>query len=58
VTLAPGTRHCAVSSRPVAVPTAEGGADCLVFDFATGELGPDRSYVGHVPPGSGRTWKR
>ncbi len=30
------------------------GADCVVFDFATGELVPDRSYFGHVTPGSGK----
>jgi hypothetical protein len=51
----PGSRFYAVNDRAVAVvPTAEGGADCLVFDFATGEMVPDRSYFGYVTPGSGR----
>ena len=36
------------------VPTAQGGTDCLVFDFATGEMVPDRSYFGYVTPGSGK----
>lgn len=48
-------RFYTVNDRPVAVlPTREGGADCVVFDFATGELVPDRSYFGHVTPGSGK----
>ena len=52
---APGARYYAVNDRPVAVvPTADGGADCVVFDFATGELVPDRSYFGYVTPGSGK----
>jgi hypothetical protein len=51
----PGARYYAVNDRPVAVvPTADGGADCVVFDFATGELVPDRSYFGYVTPGSGK----
>ena len=55
MTLAAGTRYYAVNDRPVAVvPTADGGADCVVFDFATGELVPDRSYFGYVTPGSGK----
>lgn len=52
---APGSRFYAVNDRPVAVvPTAEGGADCVVFDFATGEMAPDRSYFEYVTPGSGK----
>ena len=51
----PGSRFYTVNDRPVAVVlTAEGGSDCLVFDFATGEMVPDRSYFGYVTPGSGR----
>jgi hypothetical protein len=51
----PGPRFYTVNDRPVAVvPTRDGGADCVVFDFATGELVPDRSYFGHVTPGSGK----
>lgn len=51
----PGPRFYAVNDRPVAVvPTAQGGTDCLVFDFATGEMVPDRSYFGYVTPGSGK----
>ena len=51
---APGSRFYTVNDRPVGVvPTPDGGADCVVFDFATGELVPDRSYFGHVTPGSG-----
>jgi hypothetical protein len=51
----PGSKFYAVNDRPVAVvPTAQGGADCVVFDFATGEMVPDRSYFGYVTPGSGR----
>ena len=42
----PGARYYAVNDRPVAVvPTADGGADCVVFDFATGELVPDRQLL-------------
>ena len=52
---APGSRFYTVNDRPVAVvPTPDGGADCVVFDFASGELVPDRSYFGHVTPGSGK----
>jgi hypothetical protein len=44
-----------VNDRPVAIlRTADGGEDCVVFDFATGELIPDRAYFAHVTPGSGR----
>lgn len=44
-----------VNDRPVAVlRTADGGADCVVFDFATGELTPDRAYFAHVTAGSGK----
>jgi hypothetical protein len=51
----PGSRFYAVNDRPVAVvPTAEGGSDCVVFDFATGELVPDRSYFAFLIPGSGK----
>jgi hypothetical protein len=51
----PGSRFYTVSDRPVAVvPTTDGGADCVVFDFGTGELVPDRSYFGYVTPGSGK----
>jgi hypothetical protein len=51
----PGTRFYAVNDRPVAVvATADGGSDCVVFDFATGELVPDRSYFAYVTPGSGK----
>jgi hypothetical protein len=50
-----GGRFYTVNDRPVAVlPTADGGADCVVFDFATGELTPDRAYFAHVTPGSGK----
>lgn len=45
----------AVNDRPVAViPTADGGEDCVVFDWATGELLPDRSYFQYLTPGSGK----
>ncbi|HVF03478.1 MAG TPA: hypothetical protein VNA20_01440 [Frankiaceae bacterium] len=38
-------RYYAVNDRPVAlVPTPDGGLDALVYDFASGELVPDRSY--------------
>jgi hypothetical protein len=36
------------------LPTTDGGTDCVVFDFATGELVPDRSYFEFVAPGSGK----
>ena len=50
----PGARYYAVNDRPVAVvPTADGGEGCVVFDFATGELVPDRSYFEYLIPGSG-----
>jgi hypothetical protein len=51
----PGSRFYLVNDRPVAVvPTPDGGADCVVFDFATGELVPDRSYFDYLIPGSGK----
>jgi hypothetical protein len=51
----PGSRFYLVNDRPVAVvPTPDGGADCVVFDFATGELVPDRSYFEYLIPGSGK----
>jgi hypothetical protein len=35
----PGSRYYMVNDRPVAVvPILDGGSDCAVFDFATGEL--------------------
>jgi hypothetical protein len=55
VTISRDPRFYAVNDRPVSlVPTAAGGEDCLVFDFATGEMLPDRSYFEYVTPGSGR----
>lgn len=49
---APGSRFYLVNDRPVAVvPTLNGGTDCVTFDFATGELAPDRSYFGYLTPG-------
>jgi hypothetical protein len=51
----PGSRFYLVNDRPVAVvPTWDGGADCVAFDFATGELLPSRSYFEYLAPGSGR----
>jgi hypothetical protein len=51
----PGPRYYLVNDRPVAVvPTPDGGEDCVVFDFATGELAPDRSYFEYLIPGSGK----
>jgi hypothetical protein len=51
----PDTRYYAVNDRPVAVVAmADGGADCLVFDFATGELVPDRAYFEYLIPGAGK----
>jgi hypothetical protein len=50
-----GSRFYLVNDRPVAVvPTPDGGSDCMVFDFATGELVPDRSYFEYLIPGSGK----
>src|ERR1700722_8531309 len=55
ITSVTGSRWYAVNDRPVAVvPTADGGADCLAFDFATGEMLPDRAYFAYVTPGSGK----
>lgn len=49
------TAYYAVNDRPVKiVPTPDGGADCLVFDFATGGFTPDRRYLSQVLPGSGK----
>jgi hypothetical protein len=51
----PGSRFYLVNDRPVAVvPTRDGGADCLAFDFVTGELLPNRSYFEYLTPGSRR----
>jgi hypothetical protein len=51
----PGSRFYLVNDRPVAVlPVLGGGTDCVVFDWVTGELVPDRSYFGYVTPGSGK----
>ena len=48
-------RYYAVNDRPVKiVRLPDGGSDCLVFDFDTGEFSPDRSYFAHVIPGSGK----
>lgn len=45
----------AVNDRPVAIVTTQsGGTDCIVFDFASGNLIPDRAYFSEVAPGSGR----
>ncbi len=47
--------YYAVNDRPVKiVQFADGSADCLVFDFATGDFIPDRSYFSQVIPGSGK----
>lgn len=44
----------AVNDRPVVVVgTPSGGTDCLVFDFVSGNLIPDRSYLTEVTPDSG-----
>lgn len=45
----PYPRHYAVNDRPVKlVLLPSGELDALVFDFATGELVPDRSYFARV----------
>jgi hypothetical protein len=45
----------AVNDRPVQiVELPGGGADILVFDHATGNFVPDRSYYDYVAPGSGK----
>ena len=47
--------YYAVNDRPVKiVATPDGGADCLVFDFASGGFVPDRRYFTYVTPGSGK----
>lgn len=49
------SKFYAVSDRPVAVvETPNKGAECLVFDFVSGNLIPDRSYLAEVSPDSGR----
>jgi hypothetical protein len=51
----PRPRFYLINDRPAAIiPTWNGGTDCVVFSFATGELEPDRSYFGYLTPGSGR----
>jgi hypothetical protein len=51
----PSPRFYLINDRPAAiVPTVDGGTDCVVFSWATGELEPDRSYFGPLMPGSGR----
>jgi hypothetical protein len=41
-----------VNDRPVKiVGTADGGADCLVLDWASGSFVPDRSYFSRTLPG-------
>ncbi len=51
----PSPRFYLVNDRPVAViPTVTGGTDCVVFNWATGELEPDRSYFAYLIPGSGK----
>ena len=48
-------RYYTVNDRPVMVArTPEGGSDCLVFDFANGELVADRAYWQPSTPGSGK----
>lgn len=52
---APGyPKYYAVNDRPIAlVPTANGGVDCVAFDFDTGALVPERSYFTRLTPGAG-----
>jgi hypothetical protein len=41
--------YYAVNNRPVnIVQLPDGGADCLVFDFASGDFIPDRSYFSRI----------
>jgi hypothetical protein len=49
VTAKPYPWYYAVNDRPVKIVLLpDGGADCLVFDFATGGFVPDRSYFARV----------
>lgn len=51
----PSSRFYLVNDRPAAlIRTPNGGTDCVVFNFATGELEPDRLYFGYLTPGSGK----
>jgi len=51
----PYLQYYAVNDRPVnIVLLPNGGSDCLVFDFDTGGFSPDRSYLAHLIPGSGK----
>jgi hypothetical protein len=39
-------RYCIIGARPVKlVATEEGGLDCLAYDWETGELARDMSYL-------------
>jgi hypothetical protein len=50
--MARATECYLVNDRPVLiVGTAEGGADCLVLDWASGSFVPDRSYFSRTIPG-------
>ena len=45
MTTKPYPWYYAVNDRPVKIVLLpDGGADCLVFDFTTGDFVPDRSY--------------
>ncbi|NVB77366.1 MAG: hypothetical protein HOV81_03140 [Kofleriaceae bacterium] len=49
------SKFYAVGDRPVAVVTSPSGStECLVFDFVSGNLIPDRSYLSEVSGESGR----
>ncbi len=49
------SKFYAVHDRPIAVvETPTGSTECLVFDFVSGNLIPDRSYMSELSPDSGR----
>jgi hypothetical protein len=51
--MARATECYLVNDRPVLiVATADGGADCLVLDWASGSFVPDRSYFSRTIPGN------
>ena len=49
--MAKSARFYAVNDRPVALVETPNGTECLVFDFVSGNLIPDRSYAAEVAGG-------
>lgn len=55
MTAKPYPWYYTVNDRPVMIDKLpDGGVDCLVFDFASGDFVVDRDYLSYTLPGSGK----